>query len=70
MDEIQATECGRKWSVKTKGRVYKACVRPAIVCGGETCVMRKDEYGVLQRAKTTMVRMCGVKLRIGLVVWS
>ena len=32
---------GRKWSVKMKGRVYKACVRAAMVYDGETWVMRK-----------------------------
>ena len=62
--ELSGILCGRKWSVKTKGRVYKACVRAAMVCGSETWVMRKEEEGVLQRAERTMVRMmCGVKLK-------
>ena len=67
MDEIQGVGwdlCGRKWSVKMKGRVYKACVRAAMVYGSETWVMSKEEEGVLQRAERAMVRMmCGVKLR-------
>jgi hypothetical protein len=50
--------------VKMKGRVYRACVRAAMVYGGETWVMRKEEECVLQRAERAMVRMmCGVKLR-------
>ena len=45
--------CGKKWPVKMKGRVYKASVRGAVVYGGETWVIRREE-SVLQRA---MVRM-------------
>jgi hypothetical protein len=62
--ELHGVLCGRKWSVKMKGRVYRACVRAAMVYGGETWVMRKEEECVLQRAERAMVRMmCGVKLR-------
>ena len=62
--DLSGVLCGRKWSVKMKGRVYKACVRAAMIYGGETWVMRKEEEGVLQRAERAMVRMmCGVKLR-------
>ena len=68
MDEVQGSECGilcaRKWSVKMKGRFYEACLRAAMVYGGEAWVMRKKEEGVLQRAERAMVRMmCGVTLR-------
>jgi hypothetical protein len=41
--ELHGVLCGRKWSVKMKGRVYRACVRAAMVYGGETWVMRKEE---------------------------
>lgn len=62
--ELSGVLCGRKWSVKMKGRVYKACVRAAMVYGGETWVMRKEEEGMLQRTERAIVRMmCGVKLR-------
>jgi hypothetical protein len=55
---------GRKWSLKLKGKVYKACVRTAMVYGSETWVMTKAEEGVLRRAERAMVRMMsGVKLR-------
>ncbi len=62
--ELSGVLCGRKWSVKMKGRLYKACVRTAMVYGGETWVMRKEEESVLQRTERAMVRMmCGVKLK-------
>jgi hypothetical protein len=62
--ELHGVLCGRKWSVKMKRSVYRACARAAMVYGGETCVMRKEEEYVLQRAERAMVRMmCGVKLR-------
>ena len=62
--ELSGVLCGRKWSAKLKGRVYKTCVRAAMVYGGETWVMRKEEEGMLQRAERAMVRMmCGVKWR-------
>ena len=48
----------KKWSVKVKGCI-KACVRGAVVYGGETWVMRREE-GVLQRAQRAMVRMTDV----------
>ena len=38
-------------------------MRVAIVYGGETSLMRKEEEGVLQGAERSMARMmCGVKL--------
>ena len=47
-----------------KGRVYKACVKAAMVYNGEVWVMRKEEESVLQRAERSMVRMmCKFKLR-------
>ena len=62
--ELSAVLCGRKWSVKMKGKVYKTCVRTVMVYGGETWAWRQEEVGVLQRAERAMVRMmCGVKLR-------
>ena len=62
--ELSGVLCGRKWSVKRKGRIYVARVRAAMVYGSETWVMIKEEERVLQRAERAMVRMmCGVKLR-------
>ena len=40
--ELSGVLCGRKWSVQMKGsRVCKACVRAAMVYGGEMWVRRK-----------------------------
>ena len=50
--------------MKMKGKVYRSCVRAAMVYGSETWVMKKEEEGVLLRAERAMVRMmCGAKLR-------
>mgnify|MGYP003401710716 FL=1 len=62
--ELSGVLCGKRWSLKLKGRVYRVCVRTVMVYGGETWVMRKEEEGVLRRAERAMVRMMsGVKLR-------
>ena len=62
--ELSEVLCGKKWSVKMKGKLYKTSVRTAMVYGAETWAMRKVEEGVLLRAERAMVRMmCGVKLR-------
>lgn len=31
----------RKWSVKMKGKLFKACVRTAVICGSETWAMTR-----------------------------
>ena len=62
--ELGGVLCGKKWSVRLKGRVFRACVRSAMVYGSETWVMRAAEENVLRRAERAMVRMmCGVRLR-------
>lgn len=41
-----------------KGRVYRACVRMVMICGG----YEEEEEGVLQRPERAMVTIvCGVK---------
>ena len=61
--ELGGVLCGKKWSVRLKGRVYRTCVRTAMIYGSETWTMRKVEENVLRRAERAMVRMmCGVKL--------
>jgi hypothetical protein len=49
--ELSGVMFGRKWSLKLKGKVYKTCVKTAMVYGSETWVMRKAEEGVLRRAE-------------------
>ena len=39
--ELSVVLCGRIWSVKMKGRVYKSYVRAAMVYSDKTWVMRK-----------------------------
>jgi hypothetical protein len=48
--KLSGVLCGKKWSLKLKGKVYKACVRTAMVYGSETWVMRKAKEDVLRRA--------------------
>ena len=56
--------CGKKWSLLMKGRVNRACVRAAMIYGGEIWLMRREDEGVLQRAERAMVRlMCEIKWR-------
>ena len=45
--ELSGVLCGQRWLVKMKGRLYKTCVRTAMIYGGETWTMRKDEEAVL-----------------------
>ena len=44
--------------------MYGVFVRSAMIYGGETWVLRKQEEGVLRRAERAMVRMmCGTRLK-------
>ena len=45
--ELSAVLCGQKCSMKMKRKLYKTCVRTAIIYGGETWAMRKEEEVVL-----------------------
>ena len=54
---------GRKMSLKLKGKVYRSCVRSAMLYGSETWCLRENEMAILRRTERAMVRaMCGVKL--------
>ena len=62
--ELSGVLCGKKWSMKMKGRVLKSCVIRAMVYGSETWAMRRVEENIFRRAERAMVRMmCGVRLR-------
>lgn len=62
--ELSGVLCGKRWSLKMKGTVYKTCVRTVMIYGGETWAMRKEDEAVLRRAERAMIRrMCGVRLR-------
>ena len=54
---------GRKFSLKMKGKVYKSCVRSAMLYGSEAWRLRANEMAILTRTERAMIRaMCGVKL--------
>ena len=54
---------GRKFLLKTKGKIYQSCVRSAMLYGSETWCLRKNEMAIFRRTEKAMMRaMCGVKL--------
>ena len=54
---------GRRFSLKTKGKVYNSCVRSAMLHGNEAWCLREKEMAILRRTERAMIRaMCGVKL--------
>ena len=65
---IKFTKCseilkGRRFSFKTKGKVYKSCVRSAMLYGSEAWCVREKEMAILRRTERAKIRaMCGVKL--------
>ena len=66
--DVKFRECGellhgKRFSLKMKGRVYRTCVRSAMLYGSETWCLRETEVATLRRTERAMVRaMCGVKL--------
>ena len=65
---IKFRECneilkGRRFSLKTKGKVYKSCVRSAMLYESEAWCLREKDMAILRRTERAMIRtMCGVKL--------
>ena len=54
---------GKKFSLKLKGKVYRSCVRSAMLYGSETWCLKENEMVILRRTERAMIRaMCGVKL--------
>ena len=54
---------GRRFSLQMKGKVYKSCVRSAMLYGSEARCLREKKMAILKRTKRAMIRaMCGVKL--------
>ena len=46
-----------------KGKVYRCCVRSAILYGSETWCLKENEKAILRRTERAMVRaMCGQKV--------
>ena len=54
---------GRRFSLKIKGKIYKSCVRSAMLYGSEAWCLREKEMAILRRTERAMIRaMSGVKL--------
>ena len=54
---------GNRFPLKMKGKVYRCCVRSAILYGSETWCLKENEKAILRRTKRPMVRaMCGQKV--------
>ena len=54
---------GKRYSLKTKGKVYRTCVRSAMLYGSETWCLREKELDIMRRTERAMIRsMCGVKI--------
>lgn len=53
---------GNRFPLKMKGKVYRCCVRSAMLYGSETWCLREHEKAILRRAERAMMRaMCGRK---------
>ena len=54
---------GNRFPLRTKGKVYRCCVRSAILYGNEAWCSKKNEKVILRRTERAMVRaMCGQKV--------
>ena len=54
---------GRRFPLKIKGKIYRCCVKPAILYGSETWCLKESEMAILRRTERAMIRaMCGVKM--------
>ena len=67
---VKFRECGEllydRFPLRLKGAVYKTCVKPTILYGGEAWCLKESEMKILQGTERSMVRaMCGVQLKDG-----
>ena len=54
---------GNRFPLKMKGKVYRCCVRSAILYGSETWCLKENEKAILRRTERAMVRAkCGQKV--------
>ena len=54
---------GRRFSLKMKEKIYKSCVRSAMLYGSEAWCLREKGMAILRRTERAMIRaMCGVTL--------
>ena len=65
---VRLRECGElllgnRFPLKMKGKVYRYCVRSAILYGSETWCLKENEKAILRKTERAMVRaMCGQKV--------
>ena len=65
---VRFRECGEllfgnRFPLKMKGKVYRCCVRSAILYGSETWCQKENEKTILRRTERALVRaMCGQKV--------
>ena len=53
---------GRRFSFKMKGKVYKSCVRSAMLYGSEAWCLSMEDMAILRTQRAMIRAMCGVKL--------
>jgi len=54
--ELSGVVCDRKMPVAVKGKVYKTMIRPAMMYGAETWVVRRKDEELLERTEMSMLR--------------
>jgi hypothetical protein len=57
--QLSSVLCDRKVPVKTKGKVYKTAVRPALLYGSERWAPHKKHYTKLHTTEMKMLRWAG-----------
>ena len=54
---------GRKFLLKMKRRIYRSCVKSAMLYGNKTWCLRENEMAILRNTAKAMMRaMCGVNM--------
>ena len=46
---------GRRFSLNMKGKIYKSCVRSAMLYGSEAWCLRKKEMAILRRTERALI---------------
>ena len=65
-NSVSSMLCGKRHTWNIKRQIYRTCVRPVMIYGSETWVVRSVEESILRRAEKRMLRMmCGVQLADG-----
>ena len=65
---VRFRECGElllgnRFPLKMKGKIYRCCIRSAILYGSKTCCLKENEKAILRITERAMVRaMCGQKV--------